>query len=68
VILARGEAQTGAVTFVQRFGSALNLQVHFHAPAPECVFVEDREALRSASCRLGAEGRSDKRHYAEAYV
>jgi ribosomal protein S27E len=28
--LSRGTAKTGAVTLVQRFGSALNLNVHFH--------------------------------------
>ncbi len=26
----RKTAQTGAVTLIQRFGSALNLNVHFH--------------------------------------
>ena len=26
------QAQCGAVTFVQRFGSALNCNLHFHAP------------------------------------
>jgi len=33
--------QTGAVTFVQRFGSALNLHVHFHSLAPDGVFCDD---------------------------
>jgi len=28
--------QTGAVTFVQRFGGSLNLNVHFHSVIPEC--------------------------------
>jgi hypothetical protein len=28
--LTRKTAQTGAVTLIQRFGSALNLNVHFH--------------------------------------
>jgi len=27
-------SQCGAVTFVQRFGDALNLNVHFHMPVP----------------------------------
>jgi len=27
----RGRLQTGSVTVVQRFGSSLNLNVHFHA-------------------------------------
>ena len=30
--------QTGAITFVQRFGSLLNLNVHFHSLLPDGVF------------------------------
>ncbi len=38
--------QTGAVTFLQRFGSALNLNPHLHAVVPDGLFVpEDVEAL-----------------------
>jgi hypothetical protein len=33
--LARADVQPGSVTFIQRFGSALNLHVHDH-----CVFLE----------------------------
>ena len=33
----------GAITFVQRFGSALNLNVHFHCVVPDGVFLEDGE-------------------------
>jgi len=33
------EGQTGAITFVQRFGSALNLNVHFHSLTPDGLFV-----------------------------
>ncbi len=33
--------QCGAVTFIQRFGSALNLNVHFHALALDGVHVRD---------------------------
>jgi Putative transposase len=39
----RGEAgklHTGAVTFVQRFGSSLNLHVHLHTCALDGVYVE----------------------------
>ena len=32
--------RTGAVTFVQRFGSALNLNVHFHNLTPDGVFSD----------------------------
>ncbi len=34
-------SQAGAVTFVQRFGSALNLNTHFHALVPDGVFVKN---------------------------
>jgi hypothetical protein len=34
------EGATGAVTFVQRFGSALQLTVHFHAVVPDGMFVQ----------------------------
>lgn len=33
------EGSTGTVTFVQRFGSALQLNIHFHAVVPDGVFV-----------------------------
>ena len=33
------EGTTGTVTFVQRFGSALQLNIHFHAVVPDGVFV-----------------------------
>ena len=33
------DASVGSVTFVQRFGSALNLHLHFHAVLPDGVFV-----------------------------
>lgn len=39
-------ARTGAVTLIQRFGSALNLNIHFHMLFVDGVSVEDRERLR----------------------
>jgi hypothetical protein len=33
------DPRTGGVTFVQRFGGALNLNVHFHTLIPDGVFV-----------------------------
>jgi hypothetical protein len=33
------DGQTGAVTFVQRFGGALNANVHFHSITPDGLFV-----------------------------
>ena len=40
---ARGvrDGQTGAVTFVQRFGGLLQLSVHYHLVVPDGVFVID---------------------------
>ena len=39
--LARSSGATGAVTLVQRFGSALNLNVHFHMLCLDGVYVAD---------------------------
>jgi len=39
-------ARTGAVTFVQRFGSALNLNVHFHCVVPDGVWTRQEGAIR----------------------
>ena len=37
---SRTTAQTGAVTLIQRFGSALNLNIHFHMLFLDGVYVE----------------------------
>jgi hypothetical protein len=44
----RSSAQCGAVTLIQRFGSALNLNVHFHMLIPDGVYLTDTDppALR----------------------
>src|SRR3954468_5283939 len=39
-------ARTGAVTFVQRFGSALNLNVHFHCVVPDGVWAREEGVVR----------------------
>ena len=36
----RATAQTGSVTLIQRFGSALNMNVHFHMLVLDGVYVE----------------------------
>ena len=41
-----GKLHAGAVTFVQRFGSSLNLHVHLHTCALDGVYVEEEEAPR----------------------
>ena len=38
--LTREGARTGAVTLIQRFGGALNLNVHFHMLFLDGVYVE----------------------------
>jgi hypothetical protein len=40
------DARTGAVTFVQRFGSALNLNVHFHCVIPDGVWTREEGVAR----------------------
>ncbi|MBS2033291.1 MAG: transposase, partial [Deltaproteobacteria bacterium] len=39
--------ETAAVTFVQRFGSALNLHPHLHVVVADALFVKDGEAVRT---------------------
>lgn len=41
--LTRANAVTGAVTLIQRFGSALNLNVHFHLLVLDGVYRRDGE-------------------------
>jgi hypothetical protein len=41
--LTRASAATGAVTLIQRFGSALNLNVHFHMLVLDGVYCRDGE-------------------------
>jgi hypothetical protein len=47
--------QTGAATFIQRFGSALNLNVHLHMLFLEGAYVdnEHESAARSKMTALG---------------
>jgi hypothetical protein len=40
--------RTGAITFVQRFGGLVNLNVHFHLLVPDGVFVDDDDRLAFA--------------------
>ena len=41
------EGAAGAVTFVQRFGSALQLNIHFHVVVPDGVFVRSDDGAVS---------------------
>ena len=42
--LARANVQPGSVTFIQRFGSAINLNLHFHCVFLEGVYLDRSEA------------------------
>jgi len=40
-----GAPLTGAITFVQRFGGLVNLNVHYHLLVPDGVFAEAGDGL-----------------------
>ncbi len=40
------QGKTGAITFVQRFGGAINANVHFHSLFLDGVYVEDRGKMK----------------------
>lgn len=46
--------QTGAVTFIQRFGSALNMNVHFHMLILDGVFYKTEESEKPVFHTLNA--------------
>ncbi len=50
--LGIANGQTGAVTFVQRFGGALNLNPHLHSIVPDGLFVKDSSNGGSPERRL----------------
>jgi hypothetical protein len=49
----RANIQPGSVTFIQRFGSALNLNLHFHCVFLEGVYVDRTEASRKPRFVIG---------------
>jgi hypothetical protein len=55
--LTRSTGQCGAVTLVQRFGNALNLNVHFHMLIPDGVYLTDADPpyLKAVSAPTSAE-------------
>lgn len=55
--LSRATASTGAVTLIQRFGGALNLNVHFHMLLLDGVYVGDGTQVRF--CRIKAPDRTE---------
>ncbi len=63
------DGRSGAVAIVQRFGGALNLNVHFHILAVDGVFVKEGEAVRfHPSPSLDAADVDDVLLTVEAYV
>jgi hypothetical protein len=60
-------ARCGAVTFVQRFGGFVNLNIHFHAVLPDGVFVMD-ESDRPRFRRLDPPGDDDIAALAEKII
>lgn len=54
----RKEATTGAVTLIQRFGSALNLNIHFHLLAIDGVYLQ-REGRKPSFRRTKAPTKSE---------
>lgn len=54
-------ARTGAVTFIQRFGSALNLNVHFHMLFPDGVYFTRCQEAKSSQVfrRVNAPAKTD---------
>ena len=46
VAVERPTAHTGAVTLIQRFGSALNLNIHFHMLFLDGVYTEYTDDAR----------------------
>jgi ribosomal protein S27E len=66
--LTRATANTGAVTLIQRFGSALNLNVHFHMIFVDAVYLTagaDPPVFRPVSAPGAVELHSLVQHIAE---
>ena len=71
--LGNDRARWGSVTFVQRFGSSLNLNPHLHVLMLDGVYVDGEDAPvcdalcaltespKVATCRLGSRGHSPMR-------
>src|SRR5207245_1985683 len=57
--LERANVQPGSVTFIQRFGSAMNLNLHFHCFLLEGVYLDRPEAgqkVRRSGAGFGDKG------------
>jgi hypothetical protein len=56
---AKPMAQTGAVTLIQRFGSALNLNIHFHMLFLDGVYIEPKHGNQVRFRRVWAPTRAE---------
>jgi hypothetical protein len=54
------DGRGGAVAIIQRFGAALNLNIHVHALVLDGVYVEDGAALRFHACDAPTEDEMDR--------
>ena len=57
VRLTHAQAQCGAITLIQRFGSALNLNIHYHMLVPDGVYLTETDPpyFRKVSAPTAAE-------------
>ena len=46
----RANIQLGSVTFIQRFGSAINLNLHFHCIFLEGVYLDRSDQPQATFC------------------
>jgi len=49
---AGSDSQFGAVTFLQRFGSTLNVHPHFHSCVMDGMFVPDGDIVRFQEAQI----------------
>jgi ribosomal protein S27AE len=54
------DGRGGAVAIIQRFGAALNLNIHVHALVLDGVYVEDGVALRFHACDAPTDDEMDR--------
>ena len=54
--LTQKNAQCGSITLIQRFGSALNFNIHFHMIVPDGVYLRHRSAVLAPSVRAHGRG------------
>jgi hypothetical protein len=61
----RATAKTGSVTLIQRFGSVLNLNIHFHMLFVDGVYLVDRDKTAGFSLHAGVAAKAHQRRKLE---